>query len=419
MTSVVCTPEPKKAKEASDAGAIGVLLYGPNVGMVGGIGNQLTEALRGLKHTPSKAVSDFLSIALSVSAADTFVRRSASADGWCREISLKVAVQDPSGWTAVKAPLTQALCFLTGDLWSLSFVLTELDSPTANNEIAVEDCVCMVSGGLDSLIGAIDLVEGQKKPLPASYSYPKEGSIQASLGKALLKSTSRHFQANADPKWQGRNETSMRSRSMLFIAYGVVVASAVRGDQKGELKTEVFMPENGFISLNAPLTPRRIGSLSTRTTHPFFISHIQRVLDAVGIPVTLLNPYSFKTKGEMLAECKNQQLLQSVAALSVSCGKWKRTGTQCGRCVPCIIRRAAFHAAGMKDNTQYRFPNLKIARERDDILAFQIATSRKSKDFERWVSQAGPLPDQTRSLYCNVFERGMAEVRTYLKDALQ
>jgi len=418
MTSVICTPEPNKAKEASDGGSVGVLLYGSHAGAVGGIGNQLTEAIRSLKHTPSKAVSDFLSIALSVSAADTFVRRSASADGWCREINLTVAVQDPAPWTAVRGILIRALGFLTGDLWNLSFVLAKTTASTTPNEKGKEDCVCLVSGGLDSLIGAIDLVAGKKMPLPASYSYPKEGSIQASLGKALLKSPARHFQANADPKWQGLNETSMRSRSMLFIAYGVVVASAVRGDQKGNAKTEVFMPENGFISLNAPLTPRRIGSLSTRTTHPFFISNIQTVLDTVGIPVALLNPYSFKTKGEMLAECKNPTLIRSLAAQSVSCGKWKRTGTQCGRCVPCIIRRAAFHAAGVKDLTQYRFPNLKTARDRDDILAFQIATLRKPKDVERWVLQAGPLPDKTRSLYCDAFARGMAEVRAYLKDAL-
>ena len=67
---------------------------------------------------------------------------------------------------------------------------------------------------------------------------------------------------------------------------------------------ELLIPENGFISLNIPLTPLRVGTFSTRTTHPLFISQMQDILDALGINVRLSNPYQFKTKGEMLHECQ-------------------------------------------------------------------------------------------------------------------
>ena len=63
---------------------------------------------------------------------------------------------------------------------------------------------------------------------------------------------------------------------------------------------ELLIPENGFISLNIPLTPLRLGSLSTRTTHPLFIQQMQDILDALDFRVRLSNPYQFKTKGEML-----------------------------------------------------------------------------------------------------------------------
>ncbi|MBR7552326.1 hypothetical protein KC220_27670, partial [Mycobacterium tuberculosis] len=78
---------------------------------------------------------------------------------------------------------------------------------------------------------------------------------------------------------------------------------------------------------NPPLTARRIGSLSTRTTHPYFLGRLNELFINIGLPVKLLNPYQFKTKGEMIAECQNQTLLQKVAANTVSCGKWKRSGT--------------------------------------------------------------------------------------------
>ncbi|MXE16511.1 DNA-binding protein, partial [Escherichia coli] len=75
------------------------------------------------------------------------------------------------------------------------------------------------------------------------------------------------FEINADPHiYQGVTDITMRTRSLNFLALAAVGACAVQEISQQE-KIDFFVPENGFISLNAPLTPRRIGSLSTRTTH--------------------------------------------------------------------------------------------------------------------------------------------------------
>jgi Reverse transcriptase (RNA-dependent DNA polymerase) len=97
---------------------------------------------------------------------------------------------------------------------------------------------------------------------------------------------------------------------------------------------ELFVPENGLISINPPLTRRRVGSLSTRTTHPHFVSWIQTVFDSVRLGVTMVNLYRWKTKGEMLEECVDPTIAE-MAAASYSCGKGKRLNKHCGRCVPC------------------------------------------------------------------------------------
>ena len=64
---------------------------------------------------------------------------------------------------------------------------------------------------------------------------------------------------------QGGVENTTRSRSFLFISFGVFAVSGVKG------VNELKIPENGLIALNVPLDNLRVGSHSTRTTHPFYL----------------------------------------------------------------------------------------------------------------------------------------------------
>jgi hypothetical protein len=179
---------------------------------------------------------------------------------------------------------------------------------------------------------------------------------------------------------------------------------------------ELIIPENGLISINPPLTPRRIGSLSTRTTHPHFIAELQHVFDAVGLKVRLTNPYGHKTKGEMLGECSHPDL-RRLAHYSYSCGKGKRLNQQCGRCVPCLIRRAAFLRAGIADNTPYDEPDLANVPSNDDVWSARVAAAQLgTRDIDRWASSAGPLSSDpaARAAYVDVVRRGIGEVRDLL-----
>src|SRR5690606_33855127 len=141
------------------------------------------------------------------------------------------------------------------------------------------------------------------------------------------------------------------ARSIIFLAYGLLAASALRASSEGT-SISLVVPENGFISMNVPLTNLRLGSLSTRTTHPYFLRQIQRVWAAVGLNVEITNPYQFRTKGELLVGCEHQNLLQTLASQSTSCGRFGRYGYKhCGRCIPCLVRRAAFLKWGQPDKT--------------------------------------------------------------------
>ena len=211
----------------------------------------------------------------------------------------------------------------------------------------------------------------------------------------------------------------MRTRSFNFLAFAAVGASAVQTVSQRE-KIELFIPENGFISLNAPLTPRRTGTLSTRTTHPHFIDSIQDIFDQIGIPCKIVNPYQFKTKGQMAAECQNRQLLAKIADNTVSCSHWKRKKMQCGICVPCIIRRAALHAGRINDNSSYCCDPitgvLNQPNRRDDLQALRIAVTQKTtREIGSWVANSGPLPADKFKEFQKVFLDGLNEVESFLK----
>jgi hypothetical protein len=195
---------------------------------------------------------------------------------------------------------------------------------------------------------------------------------------------------------------------VLFFALGALAAAGLGG--------ELFVPENGLISINPPLTRRRVGSLSTRTTHPHFVGSIQTVFDQVDLGIRIVNPYTHKTKGEMLAQCADPAIAE-IASGSYSCGKGKRLNKHCGRCVPCLIRRAAFLKAGIEDLTSYAAGDLTFHAANDDVYAARLAVLKLThSDVTRWAAEAGPLPidPACRDAHVAVVRRGLEELRDFL-----
>jgi len=402
-------------------------LSGQGRGDISVIGNPVIDKLKRLGVRIPGQVMDFLTIALAVTAADTFVRRADAEDGWTRRFSLKLPLHEPARWLPLKKDLERSLHFLSGDMWDFEFQGGGYHPPVPYRRrdrfqlirLRDLDCVSLFSGGLDSAIGAIDLLAQGRAPLLVSHAYKGDKTHQDHIAEALEGRYSR-FEINADPHlYTGETDITMRTRSLNFLAFAAVGACAVQAVSQQE-KVDLFVPENGFISLNAPLTPRRIGTLSTRTTHPHFIESIQRLFDGVDIPCRIINPYQFKTKGQMVTDCQNRQLLADIVDSTVSCSHWKRSNQQCGTCVPCIIRRAALHAGAISENTEYTFDAvadvLNENDRRDDLLALRIAVAQKTtRKLGPWIADSGPLPAATFEEFKKVFLDGLNEVESFLK----
>lgn len=408
------TPDAVAAHSWTGTGRLGVALYHQGSQNSPGLGYGLAaDVRRDLPAPPSQTSWDFLSIALAVFAADRFVLRSKAEDGWTRVIHLRVAVADPDRWKAQETRLAAAFRFLTGDVWTVEVVGGGARPPDFPPRLNDRDEICLFSGGLDSLLGAIRLQQLGRSPMLVSQGSPKEIGPQERLAQALGL-TFHRFEGRVNERWRAPYEPSTRGRSILFFAYGVVAASSCG-------LSCVHVPENGLIAINAPLTRRRIGSLSTRTTHPHFLAELNAMFVECGLGVDLRNMFEACTKGEMLKECEHPDK-EALAARSYSCGKGKRLNRQCGRCVPCLIRRASIKEAGLKDLTQYYCVDIGTAPRHDDVLAARLATvkvlSFRDEAFQRWVMQSGPLPTDPsrRSALLHCVKRGLGEISNYLND---
>lgn len=396
------------------------------------VGNDVLDRIRKtIKSQPSEIAVDLVYLAMAVYAADLRIPRRFAGDRWSREIAIHMPVGNLSRWTAAVPQIVKTLNFLTGDRWQIH--IRERTTPYPKEAEFSDlnfDALCLFSGGLDSLAGAIDLLaDGKRVALIGHHGAGMTNAVQEHVLKELAKKYEKQFESfmfyAQPPKRNLKDgELTMRSRSFLFLSLGVATATSANSS------APLTIAENGLISLNVPLTPARGGSSSTRTTHPHFIELYRGVLKKLGIPVMLALPYRFKTKGEMLAEVRDNDMLNKTASLTMSCshpeaGRYHgfNPGNHCGYCVPCIIRRAAMEHAKISDatyNVDVRTdpPDYKGDSGRD-FRAFEMAIERikgtKAIDSLASVLSTGPLPPEEVAAFAKVYRRGMEEVARFLK----
>lgn len=393
---------------------------------------------------PQEKAVDLTILAAAIMAADTRIsRKTESQDTWTREIDLYIPVEDPALWSSNTSLMVRMLKFLTGDHWRLFFrprphgfesLITrrsELVDPPFSS-------ISLFSGGLDSFVGAIDLLETGERPLFVSHYWDISTSSQKPcaqlLGTIYGSMEPRHVRARVgfpNNLVQGSDpEQTMRGRSFLFISIAIMTASALYKE------IPIYVPENGLISLNIPLDPLRVGAWSTRTTHPFYMALWQKLIESLSITAHLENPYRFKTKGEMLAYCANTQFLQKHLSSTISCSSITKarfrgiSPRQCGYCLPCLIRRAAIRTAFGNDSTTYSIADLTSQTlnsrraEAEQIRAIQLMHRRLSERPELakvLVYKPGPLSDYSKTeiaAYATVFQRGIAEVGALLENVM-
>ena len=395
---------------------------------------------------PEPIILDFLFFASAVYGVDKLVSREKTDDRWTRTLELSVPVSDSGKWSTVTEDFETCLSFLTGDVWKVCFAdrQSELYRPKQRKRRrwnvplpADANTVCLFSGGLDSLVGSLDYLESNTSDKIFLVGH-RDGPGPKSDQKRLYEILKGHYQSRLDllqvrigakPLNTGqkrpRQENTLRSRSLLFIGLGIYAARSI------SKRIPLLMPENGAIALNIPLTPSRRGSCSTRTAHPFFLHMLRKIFVKLGIENPLVNPLELKTKGECVEQCLNQAILHATAKKSVSCAKrghnrtWRdRTAWGCGRCVPCVYRRASLHKVGL-DTETYGLDictgdvDLDSGKGLADDFRALVAFLRRNHSKQAIASLLltnGNIEVAQLPKYADVVARSMEEVRALLRD---
>lgn len=376
--------------------------------------------------------------ACAVFVSDKVVSRKDTDDAWTRTLDLTIPGY-PSFSDQADRQLESMLNFLTGDRWTIHH-----DGDPGEWDLSLPatdgfDAVCLFSGGLDSFAGAVQLLEKGNRVLLVGHN---DSSVAPNRQRMLCDALEaqypdmaefRGIRVSAMPESDQQEapletvESTYRSRSIIFIATGLLAAGANGED------TPLYVPENGLISLNVPLNPSRRGTASTRTTHPHYMAELATFAAMLGVNHNIVNPFQFATKGDMMKRFLGLPVFTDNVHNTVSCSRperrnkypgWKfvdRTKANCGYCFPCVIRRAALHAAGLDDPSEYRVdihsgPQIvdHASQASRDLRAVIGALNRGEHPDD--ILRTGSLPGRHADYY-DVHVRGRAELRTWLQSA--
>jgi hypothetical protein len=321
-------------------------------------------------HTLPPVLADVLDIAASVLWADRHTMRSRDCGsfrqsrGWARCFHLILGVREPDAWrySPVKEALEQLLTWLTEDQWHLDFERQQATRRQSDLMLSLfssppsDALVTLYSGGLDSLAGAIRLLQTYpRRPVVlVSAIHPRLSRIITSQVRRLQD----HFGANRIQyaplpfhivhEARQNEEYTQRTRGFLFLAFGVAEAIACSA-------SSVRTCENGIGMLNLPLNRRQLGTQHTRAMHPRTLSEMTRLLSLLDLNIRCEGPNVLRTKGELCTELRIAGL-GFLCASTVSCDSFPlrlastspETERHCGTCTSCLLRRQAVFASHLQ-----------------------------------------------------------------------
>jgi 7-cyano-7-deazaguanine synthase in queuosine biosynthesis len=383
----------------------------------------LPKLVQSLYHL-SDRVLDLIEIACYVFAADRHSLRgqkdALEYHSWARNFEFYIKVRDYSFWNNhdVKIKLSEALRYMTGDnSYSFNFQrghttpqVDLFDSEEFCVDSSVQTEIALFSGGLDSLVGAIQLLEsGVPKVCLVSHrsGQPETIRTQDKLHDALEKeypNRIRYYKFRSGLKEQHAKEETQRTRSFLFSSIAFALASAYRQDH-------FYIFENGVTSMNFPRREDLKNARASRTTHPKTIFLLKEFLSTIeNKPVDIRTPFFWRTKTDVLNELKQygkERLLPS----SVSCSKTFQPfnqGTHCGICYQCLDRRFAVYGSELNDTDNKALYNT-------DFITEGIPDSESKTGLFGYVQQAKDFATLNGNAFYNKYLPELSEIVDYIE----
>jgi len=364
----------------------------------------------------SSLETDLLTLAAAVFASDVAVKRGMRED-IVRDIELTVPVVNFHALDGAKEDIEEILHILSHDNWTLRFERDQGTPEPLAAWPASDGKALLFSGGLDSLAGAVDLLDehGTGGVLLASHVTRNTITIasqnrlheylEARYGGAIRRVVVRAGGRESEDAVfaEDGQEVTQRTRSFLFLTIAALSA------RRSGMSTLVMIAENGQMAIHLPISAGRIGAFSTHTAHPSFVAKASAFFSsALQFPIKIENPYLYSTKAEVVRKLVADHA--SAVPLSVSCWKSSRVATgHCGECVPCYIRRISLEFNGSSTQGWAR-----------DVFAEDVGTLPPTDEGKRnlveLASFAADFRDMTAAeldmeyceLYSSYFDRTLA-----------
>jgi 7-cyano-7-deazaguanine synthase in queuosine biosynthesis len=349
------------------------------------LGQVITLSIEGLKDfffadwRPD--LIDLLVIAGAVEYCDLSVRR--PSWGWARSFDLLVAVHEDDKWRApsVRDALEEALAFLTGDRWSISFkkrcdpvVKTKprrfpFDTP--------DKVIIPYSDGLDSRAVAA-IVENEEKGGIVRVRLGSKGIDSAKIPRKKRRFETIPFDVKLGKRQ--RIESSARSRGFKFAVITGIAAQLASVDR-------IVVTESGQGALG-PILASSGQSYPDYRVHPAFTRRIERLFEALTSKApTYEYPRIWNTKGETLAKA-NALANPPTWHDTRSCWQDSRQVSfegarrQCGVCAACMLRRMSIHRASIEEpSSKYIWENLGAAEMEDGTVVGFSGMSSAFRDY--------------------------------------
>ncbi len=361
-----------------------------------------------------------------------------------RRMDVEIYVRRSRPWSTVARRIERTASILTRDDLHLRFPpKARRPAPARLSSERTDRPICLFSGGLDSLAGAVHLLEAGERPIFLSHY---ANSSLAALQKGLIERLRAiygpdrldHLGVYVGPSRSPSNPLPLRPRQREpmarflrpFMLLSLACSAALHlGGRR------VLVCESGPLAIY-PLFNE--GQIRTRSVDPRFIEGFEDLVRRVfRVPLRIENPLLYMTKGEALAPFADERLRGLIAA-SNSCWHWAQlravasrqgldaTGkTHDGKCLPCLIRRAAVHAAGLWEaDAGYltdlfeEFANLDAETVLTLADYYRFCENARTLDSARMLLLAPDFSVRARGVDCDrllrMFRRSARELRSCL-----
>lgn len=329
---------------------------------------------------------------------------------WARSFHYHIGVRDLRFWNKpeIQELLEEALKFMTGDhSYKFTFYKAEPDPPANlfdNENFVIEKPknfeVMLFSGGLDSLAGAIELLETTKAEVClVSHQSGKLSSsktqriLYEELQRLYSKSRVKHYKFECGLSVEDSRDETQRTRSFLYTSIAFALANTYKHNR-------IYLFENGITSINFAETQDLMNARASRTTHPQTMHRLEKLFTAIAEKeFKIINPYLFKTKTEVVEVIKHHKRLDLLDS-SISCSRTRTHPagfTHCGVCSQCIDRRFAVYAADIHKNDGshlYHFNFLEDELESDEAKKalteyIRLAQNFSKQNIDSWYKERG------------------------------